>query len=196
MATAIEPHFAFARSRRWSSSACAVMIFATAAGNAACSGTQTSVKAPEQAAEAKLTPSAPDFSLPALDGSLVRLSDSIGKKVILIDFWSTSCEPCLVSMPLLAELYSKYRDQGLEILAISLDGPESRAQVANVVHQKGMNFPVLLDEETEVVAQYNPKRELPFQALIDRSGHIVRTKGGYSPGDETSLEAAIQAALK
>lgn len=139
--------------------------------------------------------SAPEFSLPSLDGKNVRLSDYAGKSVVLIDFWSTTCDPCLAEMPHLVDLYKKYKDKGFVILAISLDGPESRAQVSSVAHDKEMIFPVLLDEETTVVARYNPKRELPFSVLIGKNGSIIRKRGGYQPGDEQSLEPEIEKAL-
>jgi peroxiredoxin len=141
--------------------------------------------------------SAPDFSLPALDGQTVRLSDFTSKnQVVLIDFWSTTCDPCLVEMPHLVDLYKKHKEQGFVVLAVSLDGPESRAQVSSVAHDKGMIFPVLLDEETTVVARYNPKREMPFAVLIGKNGSIVHKRGGYQPGDEKTLAVEIEKALQ
>ena len=76
-----------------------------------------------------------------------------------------------------------------------LDGPESRAQVSSVAHDKEMIFPVLLDEETTVVARYNPKRELPFAVVIGKDGSILHKRGGYNPGDEKSLTAQVEKAL-
>ncbi len=138
---------------------------------------------------------APDFNLPSLDGKMVRLSDYAGKSVVLIDFWSTTCDPCMMEMPHLVELYEKHKDQGFVVLAISLDGPESRALVGSMAHDKGMVFPVLLDEETTVVARYNPKREMPFAVIIDRNGSVVHKRGGYTPGDEKTLAAEVEKAL-
>lgn len=150
-----------------------------------------------EAASAKSSgPKAPDFTLPTLDGKNVSLSDYTGKNVVLIDFWSTTCDPCLVEMPHLVEMYEKYKAQGFVILAISLDGPESRTDVTTTVHQKKMSFPVLLDEETTVVARYNPKRELPFSVLIDKNGTIVRKMGGYTPGDEAKIAAEVEKLLR
>ncbi len=139
---------------------------------------------------------APDFTLPGLKGGSVSLSDHIGKSVILIDFWSTTCDPCMVEMPHLVSMYEKYKDKGFVVLAISLDGPESLAQVQSTVHDKKMSFPVLLDQETKVIARYNPKRDMPFAVLIDKSGAIVDKRAGYTAGDEASLEAKVQALLK
>src|SRR5690349_2703597 len=52
------------------------------------------------------------------DGKEVRLGDSVGKKVILLDFWTYSCINCLRTLPYLNAWYDKYRDQGLEIVGI------------------------------------------------------------------------------
>jgi peroxiredoxin len=147
-------------------------------------------------ARSATTASAPDFSLPTIDGKTVRLSSYLdGKHVVLLDFWSTTCDPCMVEMPHLVELYKAKKDQGFVVLAISLDGPESRAQVSSTVHDKDMIFPVLLDEETTVVARYNPKREMPFSVLIGKDGSILQKRGGYTPGDEKLLNAEVDKAL-
>jgi peroxiredoxin len=137
---------------------------------------------------------APDFTLPALDGSTIHLSDYKGK-VVLIDFWSTTCDPCLAAMPHLVDLYKKQKDKGFVILAISLDGPESRAAVSSVAHDKEMIFPVLLDEETSVVAQYNPKREMPFSVLVGKDGSVAWKRAGYQPGSEAVVTAEVEKAL-
>lgn len=157
---------------------------------AGCSGGGADPKTPDQAGGG----SAPDFTLPALDGSTVHLSDFKGK-VVLIDFWSTSCDPCLAEMPHLVDLYNANKDKGLVVLAVSLDGPETRAQVSTIVHDKGMVFPVLLDEETSVVAQYNPKREMPFSVVVGKDGSIAWQRAGYQPGSEAQITSAVEKAL-
>jgi peroxiredoxin len=143
-------------------------------------------------------PSAPDFTLPALSGESISLSDYEGDKVVIVDFWSTTCDPCLAEMPELVGLYESKKGEGLEILAISTDGPETRSQVSATVSKLGMSFPILLDEETEVMDRYNPKGALPYTAVVDRSGSIVLKRVGYQPGDEsswTSLVEAVETAL-
>lgn len=137
---------------------------------------------------------APDFTLATLDGKQARLSDYKGS-VVLIDFWSTTCDPCMIEMPHLVEMYKKNKDRGFVVLAISADGPESRAQVSSVVRAKEMIFPVLLDEETVVTARYNPKRELPFSVVVGKDGSIVHKRGGYTAGDEKTLAVEVEKAL-
>ncbi len=154
------------------------------------SGDPTSTPKPTAAAKGN----APDFTLPTLDGANMSLSEHMGK-VVLVDFWSTTCNPCLEEMPHLVEMYEKYKAKGFIILAVSGDGPETRSAVSTVVHQKKMSFPVLMDEETTVIARYNPKKDMPFWVLIDKSGNIVKKKNGYDPGDEVKLAADIEALL-
>ena len=102
----------------------------------------------------------------------------------------------MAEMPYLVDLYKAKKDKGLVVLAISLDGPESLADVKRVMKDKGMIFPVLLDEETTVVSRYNPKKDMPFAVLIDRSGNIVHKKPGYTPGDENVLAEEVEKALQ
>lgn len=137
----------------------------------------------------------PDFELETLSGGTMRLSDQLGKKVILLDFWATFCEPCLSAMPHLNELYRKYEAQGFVILGINIDGPDSRSRVRLEVRKTGAQFPILLDSETEVLALYNPASSTPYSILIDREGNIVQKKEGFSLSELPVLEKAIADAL-
>jgi len=138
---------------------------------------------------------APDFQLDDVRGGRFQLSDHRGKDVVLLDFWATWCDPCKLEIPHLAEIYEKYRGRGLVVAGISIDGPESIAQVRGDVQQLRIPFPVLLDQETRVVAIYNPRRNAPYSVLIDRSGRVVSQHEGYSPGDETILAREIEREL-
>lgn len=137
---------------------------------------------------------AADFTLRDTTGRPVRLSDHRGK-VVLVNFWATWCMPCAAELPHLQRLYETYRDQGFVVLAISMDGPESVAGVVPHARRHGLTFPVLVDEETRVVAMYNPKRTAPFTVLIGRDGAVARTREGYTAGDEISVEADIKALI-
>jgi peroxiredoxin len=153
-------------------------------------GTEKSAGEPE-----RLMATPPDFELDTLDGGSLRLSDHLGSDVILIDFWATYCDPCLASMPHLDALYRKYRDEGFVVLGISIDGPDSVAQVRTEVAKMGITFPILLDRETRVVALYNPRTSAPYSVLIGRDGRVLSKKEGYTTGDAGAVERDIQAAL-
>ena len=137
---------------------------------------------------------ASDFALRDLSGRTVRLSDHRGK-VVLINFWATWCVPCKVELPHLERLYKQFGPQGFVVLAIAMDGPESSANVDPQARQYGLTFPVLLDEETRVVAVYNPKRTAPFTVIVGRDGAVAKRREGYHAGDEVKVEADIKALL-
>lgn len=137
----------------------------------------------------------PDFELDSLTGGTVRLGDLVGEQVVLLDFWATYCDPCLSSMPHLQDLYERYAARGFTVLGISIDGPESIANVRSTVARLGVKFPILLDDESRVVAQYNPRTSAPFSVLIGRDGRILVQQEGFTTGNEQALDAAIAQAL-
>jgi peroxiredoxin len=137
---------------------------------------------------------AADFSLRDTAGRTVRLSDHLGK-VVLVNFWATWCVPCAAELPHLQRLYETHGAGGFVVLAIAMDGPESVAGVGPFARRYGLTFPVLLDEETSVVAVHNPRRTAPFTVLIGRDGAVAGSREGYTAGDEVALEAEIRALL-
>jgi peroxiredoxin len=136
-----------------------------------------------------------DFSLETVDGKTVSLSDYVGENVILLDFWATWCEPCLAAMPHLNEIYRNHKDDGFVLLSISMDGPDTVAEVRSYSQRHNLDFPVLLDEESRAVSLYNPKRSAPFSVLIAKDGTILHKRDGYQPGDEVAIEAEVVEAL-
>lgn len=138
---------------------------------------------------------AQDFQLDDVNGRRFQLSEHRGRSVVVMDFWATWCDPCKVELPRLAEIYQRFRDRGLVMVGISVDGPESIAQVRGDVRQLRIPFPVLLDQESRVVALYNPRRSAPYTVVIDRAGRIVHRHEGYTPGDEVGLAREIELAL-
>ncbi len=170
------------------------MTLALVAVANACGGASATGGATESPASTAGAP--PDFQLETLTGETVRLSDHLGKEVVLVDFWATFCEPCLASMPHLDALYKKYKDKGFVVFGVSIDGPDSIAQVRNEVQKLGVTFPILLDQETRVVALYNPKTSAPYSVLIGKDGHVRQKREGYTTGSAAALEADIEAALK
>ncbi len=137
-----------------------------------------------------------DFTLTDIEGNQVSLSQYVGKGAIVLSFWATWCKPCVAEMPHLQRLYETRKGSGFVVLAISLDGPETEAEVAPFVKTKGFTFPVLVDSETRAASLYNPRRAAPFTVIIDRHGKIVKKREGFNPGDEAQLEADVDAAMK
>ncbi len=139
---------------------------------------------------------ASDFAARDVEGRTLRLSDYLGKKAILIDFWSTYCEPCLAEMPHLRRLYDQEKARGFVVIAVAMDGPETVAEVPMFAKRNGMVFPVVLDEDSHIVQIYNPKKTAPLSVLIDKRGKIFRVREGYNPGDEKLVEADVVKVLE
>ena len=138
---------------------------------------------------------ATDFAVRDTDGRTFRLSDHLGKEVILLDFWATWCEPCLSEMPHLESIYEENKAKGFLIVALAMDGPETVADVPMFAKRHNMTFPVVLDEDSHVVSIYNPKRSAPLSVLIDRKGRIVRVRESYNSGDENLVASDVAQAL-
>jgi peroxiredoxin len=138
---------------------------------------------------------APDFAGRDVQGKTFRLSDHLGKEVVLLDFWSTYCEPCKAEFPHLRAMYEARRPQGLLVVGVTMDGPETIADVPAFVRRMEIDFPVVLDEDSRIASLYNPKKSMPLSVLIDRSGRIAVVREGYAPGDERLVAADVAKAL-
>jgi cytochrome c biogenesis protein CcmG/thiol:disulfide interchange protein DsbE len=137
---------------------------------------------------------APAFSLRDLNNTTQTLAQYKGK-VVLLNFWATWCGPCQVEMPHLEAMYKELGPKGLVVLGISADAARDASKVKPLVVSKGLTYPVLLDQQTTVVAAYNPTKTLPYNVLINRAGGIEQVFSGYNPGDEVKLKAAVEALL-
>jgi len=102
------------------------------------------------------------------DFKLVSLSDYQGK-IVLLDFWATWCKSCQEEIPIFIDLYDQYRDQGFEMVGISIDS--ERLKVVNPFIEKlGVNYTILLGEPN-LMDKYNIMA-IPTAVLIDQSGNI------------------------
>ncbi|MBH0157148.1 MAG: thiol-disulfide oxidoreductase ResA [Bacillota bacterium] len=113
---------------------------------------------------------APNFVLKDLNGKSVKLSDYRGKGVFL-NFWGTWCKPCEREMPYMERQYQKYKDQGVEILAVNI--AESNVSVKNFVDRYHLSFPIPMDKDREVTKAFGIG-PIPTTVLIDKNGKIVK----------------------
>lgn len=112
---------------------------------------------------------APDFSLQDLDGQPLQLANYRGK-VVLLDFWATWCTPCRGEIPHFVELQNQYREQGLQVIGISMD--DRPQPVRQFYQQFKMNYPVALGTE-KLAESYGGVLGLPITFLIGRDGQVA-----------------------
>jgi peroxiredoxin len=137
----------------------------------------------------------PDFELISVEGDRVRLSDAVGKGVVVLSFWDTWCEPCKAELPQLEKVYGRNKAKGLMLFGIAMDDATTVANVAPFVRRNGFSFPVLLDTSGTAANLYNPNKSAPYTVVIDQKGAIVHERAGYEPGEEVALEQKIVALL-
>ena len=113
---------------------------------------------------------APDFSLPDVDGKMTNLTDYKGK-VIFLNIWATWCPPCVQEMPSMEKLYRELKDEGLEILAVSIDASGGEA-VIPFMKKYGLSFPALLDTTGSIKNLYQTTG-VPETFIIDKDGIIA-----------------------
>jgi len=141
---------------------------------------------------------APDFVIKDTDGAPYRLADEKGKKNILIVFWSIFCEPCRAEMPAIQKIYDRYKDRGVDVVSIALDGEPLKSSIVGFVKQEGYTFRVLIDEldaqEMFKVADPYGVGGTPTVYLLDRTGKVALAKAGRLK--EEDLEKVIRSLLK
>ncbi len=126
-----------------------------------------------------------------------ELADLIGDKVILLDFMTYSCINCQRTFPYLNDWYAKYKDQGLEIVAIHTPEFAFEKDIDNVreaASDFGLEFPLVLDNDYETWNAYN-NRYWPHKYLIDIDGNIIYDhigEGGYDETEHRIVELLMQ----
>jgi thiol-disulfide isomerase/thioredoxin len=136
--------------------------------------------------EAATVKAAPEISLKDTSGKVVTLS-SLKGKVVLVDFWASWCGPCRRANKQLKQIYSKYKDKGLEILSISTDDSDKAWKKA--IDQDKTPWLHVVDDSN--VAYSWGIKFLPTTFLIDKEGNFA----AYDP-EISKIEALLKNLLK
>jgi cytochrome c biogenesis protein CcmG/thiol:disulfide interchange protein DsbE len=134
---------------------------------------------------------APDFALKDLNGGICRLAELRGK-VVVLNFFATWCGPCRQEIPDLVRLYERFRDNGLEIIGVSLD-QEGEAVLRPFVKHYRISYPIVLGTR-KVVLDYGGIKGIPTTFLIDHNGTISNYFVGLRPG--YVIEESVRKLLK
>lgn len=166
---------------------------ALALGVAALAAALVTVATPS--AEARVGGRPPSFQLPAATGGPTnrpfRMGEHLGERPVVILFWATWCQPCQQELPFYQSMYERYREQGLRVVAISMDSQATVMRAGPNARRLGVTFDVVTDVDTRVTTQLNPRRAAPFSIWVDRNGRIARESEGFSPAETGALARGI-----
>jgi thiol-disulfide isomerase/thioredoxin len=141
----------------------------------------------------------PGFSAPlanvpngagAASGS-ARLENYRGK-VLFLNLWATWCGPCRAEMPSMEKLYQRFKDKGLDILAVNIQ--ERKADVEAFMRRNKLTFPAALDEDGRIAQQYGVMG-IPTSYILDRQGRVILRLVGSINWDDPKIFAAFEALL-
>ncbi|MCC6526936.1 MAG: TlpA family protein disulfide reductase [Polyangiaceae bacterium] len=132
---------------------------------------------------AQLPPSAPHDllgkpgevqSAAALDGTLVAFPER--GRVTVVDFWGTSCKPCIAAMPGLEDLYQDKKGAGLTVVGVAVD--DNPGLVDETLKKLGVHYPNLLDDTSSSVRGAFLVTDIPRSFVFDRKGKLRLVIGG------------------
>ena len=148
---------------------------------------------PEQATLVKDGQKAPLFEVQMFDGSTIKLADLKGK-VVLLNFWATWCPPCRAELARVEkDIIEKFKGQDFVFIPVSRG--EKRETVAAFREKMGYTFPMGLDTDGRVYAEY-AQTYIPRNFLIGKDGKVVKASVGYNEAEFAELIKLIEEQLK
>ena len=135
--------------------------------------------------------SAPAVTFIGINGEKIS-PESLRGKVVMVNFWATSCTTCVGEMPKMIATYNKYKAQGLEFVAVAMkyDPPN---YVLNFAETRQLPFKVALDVTGDAAKAYGDVTLTPTTFVIDKQGKIIKRYVG-EPEFE-SLHKLLEKAL-
>ena len=137
---------------------------------------------------------APGFQLSGRGGKSIDLSQFKGQ-VVMINFWATWCEPCRKEMPLLEDIYKKYKPMGFTLIGVNVEPKTGDPEGWLSKLPKPVTFPVAFDVDSKVSKLYKVKG-MPTTVFIDRKGNVREVHISYKAGDENMYLSQIRSLLK
>ena len=121
-------------------------------------------------------PAAPAATFTTLEGKRITL-ESLRGKVVLVNFWATSCPGCIKEMPAMMQTYQQYKNKGFEIIAVAMsyDPPN---YVLNFVQTRQLPFPVALDVDGAHARAFGNVQLTPTSFIVGKDGSVLEQKIG------------------
>jgi peroxiredoxin len=137
------------------------------------------------------TVKAPEVTFISIDGQKIGPADLRGK-VVMVNFWATSCATCVKEMPAMVDTYNKFKGEGLQFVAVAMsyDRPD---YVLNYAQTRQLPFKVALDSGGDLAKQFGDVAMTPTTFVIGKNGEILKRYVGEP--EFASLHALLKKAL-
>jgi peroxiredoxin len=122
-------------------------------------------------------PAAPGFKVKLLDGRSLDSRDLIGKRILVLRFQASYCKPCARESAALGRLTERYRERGVEVVAIHVQ--DAPVDVRRFMRANKVTYPVALDPQLVIGNRYGFKGT-PYTVIVDRQGEMVVRLHGVS----------------
>jgi peroxiredoxin len=141
-------------------------------------------------AAASARKAAPNFRLDDSQGRPIKLSEFLGK-VVVLDFWATWCHGCMTEIPWFMEFQDKYKRDGLVVIGVAMDDDGWKSVKPFVVERK-INYPIVVGNQ-DLEKSYSVENP-PVTLLIDREGRVAEVHAGMM--EKEAFEREIQNLLR
>lgn len=129
------------------------------------------------AVAAHAAPAAPGFRIKTTDGRAIDSNELIGKKIVVLRFQASYCKPCVKESAALSKLAERYRDRGVEIIAIHVQ--DTAADTRRFIDTTRATYPVAMDPRLNLGNRFGFKGT-PYTVVIDKKGEMVVRLHGES----------------
>lgn len=169
-------------SRRWRAAACALLTGVVAV---ACAPAESGPPRPGEPARA--------YAAATLEGDTVSL-ESLRGNVVLLNLWATWCAPCREETPYLQEIYEDHRDQGFDVVGVSMDTRNQTDAIRMFIDEFDVTYTILHDPAMRGMDLYQALG-LPATFLIDREGTLRWLRFGPIPEGDQEFLTALETVL-
>lgn len=135
-----------------------------------------------------------NHTLQDINNNKVSLYDLKGDKITILDFWTTFCAPCKKAIPELNQIYSDYKEEGVQVIGVNCDGPRTVAKVPSMSQALQIQYPVLVDINSDIFNSLNLSA-YPTLIIFDKKNKIKYMHEGFIQGDEETIIKAIKKQL-